>query len=189
MHRPTCQAFQGATLQQGLLPSFSGCILLRGRPRPSKRNGKTGPHPGSRFHVLEPGVLPPPTHTSCPLDGAGDPRLFSALEEWKITGGTMWNAENLWKSILSTFWPCMRLGRPLNKRSIQMNGNIQHAHLFMTLPAWASTASKQAPPGTFVYKIKQLFARCITISVPPKEHNFWHRIWKRKPEMSQDTAQ
>lgn len=62
----------------------------------------------------------------------------------------------------------MCLGRHLNKRSIQMNGNTQHAHLFIY------TLSGQVPPGTSVYKIKQLFTQCITINALLKEYKLRH---------------
>ena len=58
---PTSPPFHRAKLQQGSLPSYSGFILLGGWPRPSAKIRRFGPHPESRFQILEPGIcaLPP----------------------------------------------------------------------------------------------------------------------------------
>lgn len=47
------------------------------------------------------------------------------------------------------------------------------------LAAWAYTFSGQAPPGTSVYKIKQLFTQRIKINMLPAEYNLWCWIQKR----------
>lgn len=180
MHCPTWQQPPCAPWSETVVPT----------PVPSHSDDDWGPPQGTgrldrtwnlafKFQNFQ--MHYPPT--SCPLDGAADPRLwqFTELEEeWKIQAGEMmWNAYIYESQSFQHSGLCMCLGRSLNKRSIQMNGNIQHDHLFIILATWASTSSKQAPPGTSVCKIKQLFTHHIAMNVLAKEYTLWHWIWKR----------
>ena len=96
MHRPTSQAFQGAKLQQGLLPSFSGFILLGGWPRHSKRNRKTGPHPEPRLHVLEPGACAPPPPHFLSTRWRWRPVFVTVLWAWRLKSNRRNDVER-WK--------------------------------------------------------------------------------------------